>query len=207
MKKLMIAWALLVSLNASAEIVPQAAAPLPDEADCQLHASAIGKLRDPDFIRVTLDTPMDAERYDAKAGRQHIATVYKGSALYEGKPGSRRLQFICLHGGSRSGVVFLDYLPVSIETPDLIRHNQYENWVCRQRGALRVTYNSVADQVYLRHDGRDQVLDHTVSASGVRFQNAQLIWWGKGRTAALYQRDGKRERVLDVCRLQGVLKP
>ncbi len=209
MKKLIAALSLvwLFTLPAHAAPALQAETASPGEQDCQRYASAVGKQHDPDFIRVTLDVPMDVDRYDDSVGRQRVATIYKGTALYESKPGARRVQFICLHSGERNGAVFLDYLPVSVENPDLTRHNQYESWGCRRQGRFQVTYNSVADKVYFRHDGRDEALDHVVSASGARYQNAHLVWWGKGSTAALYRRESSRERQVDVCRLQGVTRP
>lgn len=189
---------------------PYPQVPLPpliaDEDDCLRQATTLGKQNDPEFVRVSFDRPIDAERYDAPVGSQRVSTVYKGSAVYQTLPGSERLQFICLHSGQPGGAVFFDYLPVSLEVPDITRYNQYETWQCRQQGTFPVTYNSVYDQIFLRYDGRDQALRHANSASGARYDNAELVWWGQGREATLSRRDPAGaetgERVLDTCQRQ-----
>ncbi|MEL0027414.1 MAG: MliC family protein [Perlucidibaca sp.] len=175
--------------------------------DCLRQAETQSRADDPEFIRITFDLPVSAEPAPGPAGRQPLATVYKGGAVYQSQPGSERLQFICLHSGEPGGVVFFDTLPVSVEVADPSRYNQYETWRCDQRGVFPVTYNSLRDQVFLRVDGREQALRHGVSASGARYDNAEVAWWGKGREARLLARDGDGERELDHCRLASVRQP
>lgn len=177
------------------------------EADCQALATAQGRQLDPEFVRVTLDLPMQIDRYDAPLGRQHISTVYSGTAIYEALPGGDPRQFICLHGGKPGGALFLAYLPLRAENPDLTKHNQYETWHCRAQREFPVVYNSVRDDISLTHDGRAYRLRHVRSASGARFQDETLVWWGKGREARLFSRQGRQETELDVCQLQVVAQP
>ncbi len=191
-------------------VSPYPPVPLPplsaEEADCLRLAQAQGRQKDHEFLGVRFDPPITAERYAATLGRQVVATVYKGSAVYQTLPGSERMQFICLHSGEAGGALFFDYLPVSLEVPDITRYNQYETWLCRHLGIFPVTYNSVYDQIFLRHDGRDQALRHANSATGARYDNAELVWWGQGREATLSRRDGADagagEHVIDTCQLQ-----
>jgi len=175
--------------------------------DCLRHAESQARADDAEFVRLTFDQPVSAEPATAPVGSQPVATVYKGSAVYQAGPGSERVQFICLHSGAPDGVLFFDTLPVSVELADPERFNQYETWRCDSRGIFPVTYNSLRDQVWLRVDGREQSLRHALSASGARYDNAEVVWWGQGREARLLARAGTEERELDRCRLAGVRRP
>ena len=68
--------------------------------------------RDPGFRRFVIDrASVTEDRHSAMVGSQYISTVYSGTATYDGGAGARKVLFVCLHGGTERGAVFVYTVP------------------------------------------------------------------------------------------------
>lgn len=66
------------------------------------------KRHDAAFRRFVIDrASVEADKFADKAGNQFVSTVFHGKALYEAAAGPKIVSFICLHGGSGRGPVFV----------------------------------------------------------------------------------------------------
>ena len=64
------------------------------------------------FRRFVIDRASVIEdHYAAMVGNQYVATVYSGTAIYESGGNARKVLFVCLHGGSERGAVFVYTVP------------------------------------------------------------------------------------------------
>lgn len=79
---------------------------------CERYAAVKFRRHDAAFRRFIIDrASVVADRVADKAGNQFISTVYNGKAIYEAAAGPRTVRFICMHGGTGRGAVFVYTLP------------------------------------------------------------------------------------------------
>jgi hypothetical protein len=79
---------------------------------CERYAAVKFKHHDMAFRRFVIDrSTVSSDRIADKAGNQFISTVYNGKAIYEASAGPKIVRFICLHGGTGRGAVFVYTLP------------------------------------------------------------------------------------------------
>ena len=75
---------------------------------CERYALLQFKRHNPAFRRFVIDrSGVEADKFADKVGNQFVATVYHGKALYEAASGPLTVRFICLHGGSGRGPIFV----------------------------------------------------------------------------------------------------
>jgi hypothetical protein len=67
---------------------------------------------DPAFKRFVIDrSSVSEDKYADRVGNQFVTTIYRGKATYEALGAPQRVSFICLHGGTGTGAVFVYALP------------------------------------------------------------------------------------------------
>lgn len=77
-------------------------------AGCERYAVLKFKRHDPAFRRFLIDrSTVSADKFADKVGSQFVSTVYHGKALYEAAAGPKTVRFVCLHGGTGRGAVFV----------------------------------------------------------------------------------------------------
>jgi hypothetical protein len=79
---------------------------------CSRFASVQFARRDPNFRRFVIErVTVQDDKYADMVGNQFVSSVFYGRAIYEGASGPKRVRFICLHGGSSKGPVFVYAIP------------------------------------------------------------------------------------------------
>ena len=75
---------------------------------CERYAAVEFKRRNPAFRRFVIDRASVAvDRFADKIGNQFVATIYHGRASYDAGSGAKIVHFLCLHGGSERGPLFV----------------------------------------------------------------------------------------------------
>ena len=81
-------------------------------SQCSRFASVQFSRHDPAFKRFVIErVTVQDDKFADLVGNQFVSTVYTGKAIYEGAAGAKRMRFICLHGGTNKGPVFVYVLP------------------------------------------------------------------------------------------------
>jgi hypothetical protein len=81
-------------------------------AECARAANVQFRRQDHEFRRFVIDrASVSEDRYARMVGNQYISTIYSGSATYDTGGNSRKVMFVCLHGGSVRGALFVYTLP------------------------------------------------------------------------------------------------
>jgi hypothetical protein len=81
-------------------------------SQCSRFATAQFSRTDPTFRRFVIErVSVHDDKFANLVGNQFVSTVYYGRALYEGAGVPKRVRFICLHGGTTKGPVFVYALP------------------------------------------------------------------------------------------------
>jgi hypothetical protein len=79
---------------------------------CSRYGSIQFSRRDPNFRRFVIErVTVQDDRFVGMAGNQFVSTVYYGKATYEAAGGPKRMRFVCLHGGTAKGPVFVFVMP------------------------------------------------------------------------------------------------
>ncbi len=79
---------------------------------CSRFATVQFSKTDPAFRRFVIErVSVHDDKFANMAGNQFVSTVYYGRASYEGAGQAKRVRFICLHGGTMKGPVFIYATP------------------------------------------------------------------------------------------------
>ena len=79
---------------------------------CARYGSVQFSRRDPNFRRFVIErVTVQDDRFAGMAGNQFVSSVFYGKATYEAAGGPKRMRFICLHGGTAKGPVFVYVMP------------------------------------------------------------------------------------------------
>ena len=79
---------------------------------CSRFAALQFSRSDPGFRRFVIErASVQDDKFANLVGNQFVATVYYGRATYEGAGPAKRVRFICLHGGTTKGPVFVYAMP------------------------------------------------------------------------------------------------
>ena len=79
---------------------------------CARYGSVQFSRHDSAFRRFVIErVTVQDDRFAGMAGNQFVATVYYGKAIYEAASGPKRMRFVCLHGGTAKGPVFVYVTP------------------------------------------------------------------------------------------------
>jgi len=81
-------------------------------SQCTRFAVAQFGRRDPQFRRFLIEhASVREDRFSDFVGHQYVPTIYFGKAIYETSTATKKVRFICLHGGTVKGPVFVYALP------------------------------------------------------------------------------------------------
>jgi hypothetical protein len=79
---------------------------------CSRFATVQFSRSDPNFRRFVIDrASVQDDKFANLVGNQFVATVYYGRATYEAAGPAKRVRFICLHGGTTKGPLFVYAMP------------------------------------------------------------------------------------------------
>jgi hypothetical protein len=75
---------------------------------CERHAAVEFKRRNPAFRRFVIErASVVVDRFADRVGNQFVATIYHGRASYDAGGGAKIVRFLCLHGGTDRGPLFV----------------------------------------------------------------------------------------------------
>jgi len=75
---------------------------------CERYAAVEFKRRNPAFRRFVIDRASVAvDRFSDTIGNQFVSTIYHGRASYDAGSGAKTVRFLCLHGGTERGPLFV----------------------------------------------------------------------------------------------------
>jgi len=79
---------------------------------CSRFAAVQFSRSDPSFRRFVIErVTVQDDKFANMIGNQFVSSVYYGRATYEGAGAPKRVRFICLHGGTTKGPVFVYATP------------------------------------------------------------------------------------------------
>ena len=79
---------------------------------CSRFAAVQFSKSDSGFRRFVIErASVQDDKFANLVGNQFVSTVYYGRASYEGAGPAKRVRFICLHGGTAKGPVFVYAMP------------------------------------------------------------------------------------------------
>lgn len=81
-------------------------------SQCSRYGSVQFSRRDSHFRRFVIErASVQDDRFAGMVGNQFVSTIFYGKATYEAAGGPKRMRFICLHGGTVKGPVFIYVMP------------------------------------------------------------------------------------------------
>lgn len=81
-------------------------------SQCTRFAAAQFGRHDPQFRRFLIErASVREDKFADFVGNQYVSTIYFGKAIYETSIATKKVRFICLHGGTVKGPVFVYALP------------------------------------------------------------------------------------------------
>jgi hypothetical protein len=79
---------------------------------CQRYAAVQFSRSDPNFRRFVIErVSVQDDRFANLVGNQFVSAVFYGRGTYDSGSSSKRMRFICLHGGVSKGPVFIYVMP------------------------------------------------------------------------------------------------
>lgn len=104
--------AVLFALVAPADAARRSATRFDGIRDCERTGYTQFLRHNPAFKRFTIDrTQVETDKFADRVGTLFVSTIYHGKASYEAANGVQTTRFICLHGGTGRGAVFVYTLP------------------------------------------------------------------------------------------------